>query len=154
MKKKFSQETNKPHEQIVCIRRPATDTEKLNQVVKLPVDIAAHCDRTADALDICFMLQNFACFFTKLSDLRLSQMLAIAQFLDPAIDLMIRSFFLLKIVRHFMAHVCGQEIVIETSSLKTTFTIKRTQICPSSIRINSQLGFRVNFQTVAGETPL
>ena len=47
-----------PHEEVICIGRFATDAKQLHKIVELAVDIATHCHRTLDILNICFLREN------------------------------------------------------------------------------------------------
>ena len=49
------------HEQIICVRGIAANTEQLHEVVELSMDITAHSHRTLDLLYIRFLGQDLLC---------------------------------------------------------------------------------------------
>lgn len=97
------------HEQVVCVRRLATDTKQFHQVMKLSVDITADSDRTAHWLHILLLHQDIlglhhiatglsapsiihlqktqAYHVAELLHISLGQMLAFHQLLHPFVQL-------------------------------------------------------------------
>ena len=47
------------HEKIVCLRGLATNSEELNKIVELTVNITADSDRAIDILDVILFTENF-----------------------------------------------------------------------------------------------
>ena len=59
-----------PHEQVVGVRRLASDPEQLHQVVELSMNVSAHSHRTLHGLDIALFGQDLFCFLTQYFDLK------------------------------------------------------------------------------------
>jgi len=74
------------HEQIVGIRRLASDAEEFHQIVELAVNISAHGDGTIDCLNIGLLHQDFLSLLTEIFDLLFRQRLALSQDLDELVD--------------------------------------------------------------------
>lgn len=49
------------HEQVICVGRPSTYSEQLHKIVKLSVDIAAHCHRAFYFLNVRLLSENLLC---------------------------------------------------------------------------------------------
>lgn len=68
------------------LRTIAADSEELEQVVKLPVQVAAYRDWSLYSLDVRFGHKDFFCQFAELDHAPLFQRLATTQLLDPRLD--------------------------------------------------------------------
>ena len=48
------------HEEVVCVWYISADSKQLHQIVKLPVYVAAYCDRRIDGDDVAFFDQELS----------------------------------------------------------------------------------------------
>lgn len=84
------------HEKIVGVRAVASNSEQLNEVMELTVDVSANSDGATNELNVGFLDQNLPCFVAQLLDLSLRQRLALHQGLNK----------LVNIPSHFVIFLC------------------------------------------------
>merc|ERR1719234_972014 len=82
------------HEEVICVRRLATNTEKLHKVVELTMYVATYSHRTFHLLDVALLAQNLLCLFTEGFHLVFGQLLALHELFHPPIQLLHRTPFL------------------------------------------------------------
>lgn len=74
------------HEEIIGIGVGTANLEQLHKIVKLAVDVPAHRDGAFDRLYVGFSLENLTCLLAQSVHIRLGQLLAGHQALDPTIQ--------------------------------------------------------------------
>lgn len=78
------------HEEIIGIRSVATYAKKLDEIVKLSVNVAADGDRAFDGLHVPFLHKNSSCLLAQNLYLLFRQRLALHQVLDLTVQIGLR----------------------------------------------------------------
>lgn len=78
------------HEEIIGVRSFAADAKKLDEIVELPVNVAADGDRTFDGLHVPFLHQNRSRLLAQSLHLLFWQRLALHQVLDLTVQISLR----------------------------------------------------------------
>lgn len=75
------------HEDVTCCGHFSSTLEELEQIKKLAVNIAAHCDGRADRLHIALFQKNIFHHLAKALEVLLGQVLALFDFFNPFVEI-------------------------------------------------------------------
>ena len=78
------------HEEVIGIRSTATDPKKLNEIMKLTMDVSTHRDRTLHRLHIPLLHQDRPGLLTQRLHVRLRQWLTLHQVIDLTVQIGMR----------------------------------------------------------------
>jgi len=77
------------HEEVVRLRGPAADVEQFQQIIQLPVDVAANGHRRVHAYDVVLPRQELLRPIAQIKNRLLGRVLAVSEALDPRILLVV-----------------------------------------------------------------